>query len=207
MLFRTLAPDTQPGPPDAVAPPPGSDRRWSDGLAIAPMRRRHLRAVAAIEADSSSHPWSRSLFEGELRMPTSRHWLVARRGPQVIGFAGLMWTLEEGHVTNFAVHPDHRRSRVASRLLGSLCDDAAGLGVERVSLEVRVSNEAARSLYTRFGFAPVGVRRGYYNDNGEDALIMCVDDIGGAGFRSRLERMAGDPPAGDDRHEPREDRR
>lgn len=160
-----------------------------DGIVIGPMKRRHLRAVTVIEKAANPHPWSHSLFAGELRMPTSRHWLVARDNRQVVGFAGLMWNVDEGHITNFAVHGDHRRRHVATRLLLAQCRDAIDLGVTQLTLEVRVSNEAARALYGRFGFGPGGVRRGYYNDNGEDALIMWVHDIDGAAFGERVAEL------------------
>lgn len=157
-----------------------------DGIVVGPMKRRHLRAVTAIERAANTHPWSQSLFASELRMPTSRHWLVARDSRQVVGFAGLMWNLDEGHVTNFAVHGDHRRQHVATRMLIAQCSDAINLGVTALTLEVRMSNVAARGLYGRFGFSPGGVRRGYYNDNGEDALIMWAHDIDGPAFGERL---------------------
>ena len=169
---------------------------WSDGVLVAPMKRRHLRAVASIEAASNGHPWSRSLFEGELRMPTSRHWLIARDHREVVGFAGLMWTLDEGHITNFAVHPARRREHIATRLLLAQCRDAVDLGVTSLTLEVRVSNSAARSLYSGFGFAPGGIRRGYYNDNGEDALIMWLHDIGGEESSQRRTRIEAALPVG-----------
>lgn len=165
-----------------------------DGVVICPMKRRHLRAVTAIERAANPHPWSQSLFAGELRMPTSRHWLVARNSREVVGFAGLMWTLDEGHITNFAVHDDHRRRQVAMRMLLAQCLDAIALGVTQLTLEVRMSNEAARALYGRFGFSPGGVRRGYYSDNGEDALIMWVHDIDGAAFGERLASLSAAMP-------------
>lgn len=163
-----------------------SDAARSDGVVIAPMKRRHLRAVAAIESLSNTHPWSRSLFDGELRMPSSRHWLVARNGHEVVGFAGLMWGFDEGHITNFAVHPGHRRRHIATRMLLAQCRDALGFGVNHMTLEVRVSNHPARALYGRFGFAPGGTRRGYYRDNGEDALIMWAHDLDSRAFAERL---------------------
>lgn len=163
------------GPSSAAAP-----------VLIEVMGRTHLRQVAAIEAEASSHPWPLSLFRSELRMPTSRHWLVATAGGDVVGFAGLMWTLDEAHVTNFAVAGTHRRRHVAKRLLLAQLADAVRLGVRDVSLEVRASNDAAQALYRGFGFAPAGIRRGYYNDNGEDALIMWCHDIEGGEQRARL---------------------
>ena len=156
-----------------------------DGVVVCPMLRRHLRAVVAIERRANPHPWSHSLFAGELAMPTSRFWWVAREGRHVLGYSGLMVTLDEGHVTNFAVHEDHRRRHIATRLLLAQFAEADGLEVQDVTLEVRVSNEAAQALYRRFGFAPGGIRRGYYQDDGEDALVMWAHGIGTEEHRRR----------------------
>lgn len=153
---------------------------------IAPMRRRHLRGVVAIEQAANPRPWSARLFAGELRMPTSRIYRVALHDHEVIGYAGLMVTLDEGHVTNVAVHADHRRSQVASRLLLVLLREAAARGVLAVTLEVRMSNQAAQELYRRFGFAPGGVRPNYYAESGEDALIMWAHDIDRPAYAERL---------------------
>ena len=156
-----------------------------DGVVIAPMKKRHLRAVVAIERRANPHPWSQSLFATELTMPTSRFWVVARHGAHVIGYAGLLVTLDEGHITNFAVHEDYRRHHVASRMLLVQCQEAVRRGVNDLTLEVRVSNSAAQGLYRRFGFSPGGIRAGYYNDNGEDALVMWSNDIDSSSQRAR----------------------
>ncbi len=172
---------TREGP--ANAGPAGSV--LDDGVVISPMLRRHLRAVVAIERTANPHPWSHSLFAGELTMPTSRFWVVAREGRHVLGYSGLMVTLDEGHITNFAVHEDHRRRHIGARMLLASCGDAVRRGVTDLTLEVRASNTAAQAMYRRFGFAPGGVRRGYYNDNGEDALVMWAHDIDGERERER----------------------
>lgn len=166
----------------------------ADGVGIAPMRRRHLRGVVAIEERTSHHPWSLGLFLGELRMPTSRHYLVALERHSVLGFAGLMVTGDEGHITNVAVHPDHRRRHIATRLLLVQFREAIRRGVDDVTLEVRVGNTAAQELYRHFGFAPEGVRRGYYADVGEDALVMWAHDIGGERGLARLARVEASLP-------------
>ncbi len=153
---------------------------------VAPMRRRHLRGVVAIERDANPRPWSQRLFAGELRMPTSRLYLVALQDHRVVGYAGLMTTLDEGHVTNVAVHRDHRRQHVATMLLLVLMRRAVERGVVDMTLEVRTSNAAARELYRRFGFAPGGVRKGYYQDTGEDALIMWAHGIDQSDQADRL---------------------
>jgi ribosomal-protein-alanine N-acetyltransferase len=141
------------------------------------MRRRHLRAVTAIERQVNPHPWSHGLFAGELRMPSSRAWVVARARTRVVGFGGLMTVLDEGHITNVAVDPEFHRRHVATRMLLVLASEAVDRGVVDLTLEVRASNRAAQRLYQRFGFAPGGIRRRYYQDNGEDALVMWAHDI------------------------------
>jgi ribosomal-protein-alanine N-acetyltransferase len=165
--------------PAGTAPPTSTVR-------IVPMRRRHLRGVMAIEQLTNHKPWSLGLFMGELRMPTSRHYLVALDGPEVVGFCGLMLTAGEGHITNIAVHPQRRRQSIAARLLLVTMRRAAVEGLEGVTLEVRTSNVAAQELYRRFGFAPGGIRRNYYADVGEDGLIMWAHGIDADGYTVRL---------------------
>ena len=158
---------------------------------VAPMRRRHLRGVVAIEHEANPRPWSARLFAGELRMPTSRVYRVALHEHEVVGYAGLMITLDEGHITNVAVHPDHRRHQIASRLLLVLMREAVARGVTAVTLEVRMTNRAAQELYRRFGFAPGGVRPNYYAESGEDALIMWAHDVDGEAYAERLAAIEG----------------
>jgi ribosomal-protein-alanine N-acetyltransferase len=90
----------------------------------------------------------------------------------IIGYAGLWLILDEAHVTSVAVHPDYRGRRLGELLFNVLIQEAVYLGADRMTLEVRVSNHAARQLYKRLGFVSAGIRKGYYNDNQEDAIIM-----------------------------------
>jgi ribosomal-protein-alanine N-acetyltransferase len=160
-----------------------------DGVVVTPMRRRHLRGVLAIEQKTNHRPWSFGLFMGELRMPHSRSYVVALDRHHVIGFAGLMLIGSEGHVTNIAVHPDHWRRHIATRMLLVQCREAIRMGIEDLTLEVRMSNTAAQELYRRFGFAPGGVRRNYYSDLQEDALIMWAHGIGTDEGLDRIDRI------------------
>ena len=154
-------------------------------VAVAPLRRRHLRGVLAIENLVYPRPWSPTLFASEISQPDSRRYLVALdrgvRGwlpwKQVVGYAGVMVTVGEAHITTVATHPHHHRRKVASRLLVQLLREARALGAEAATLEVRVNNRGAQRLYAAFGFAPVGVRPKYYTETGEDALIMWAYDI------------------------------
>ncbi len=155
-------------------------------VVITPMRRRHLHGVLRIETQVYPRPWSMGLFLGELAVPSGRRYVVARLGPTVIGYAGLMAVLDDGHITTVAVDPAWHRHGIATRLLLCLCREAAKIGVRQLTLEVRTSNKGAQALYSRFGFAPAGLRRGYYVDTGEDALVMWADDIGDGLYADRL---------------------
>lgn len=150
------------------------------------MRRRHLRAVMRIEEVSNPRPWSMGLFLAELRQPDSRAYYVARVGNRVVGYAGLMLVAGDGHVTNVGVDPAFRRLGVATRLMLVLARRALAEGAEALTLEVRVSNTGAQELYRSFGFVPAGVRKRYYSDNGEDALVMWCTDIDTVEHRHRL---------------------
>jgi ribosomal-protein-alanine N-acetyltransferase len=178
-----LSDDTT-APPAATAPPMATE-----GVRIAAMRRRHLRGVMAIEQRTNHRPWSLGLFMGELRMPTSRWYVVALDGHEVVGFCGLMVTADEGHITNIAVHPDRRRESIAARLMLVTMRRAVELQLVGVTLEVRTSNVAAQELYRRFGFVPGGIRRNYYADVGEDGLIMWAHDLDTDGYAERLARI------------------
>lgn len=170
-------------------------------VVIEPMRRRHLRGVLRIEQAVNPRPWSLSLFSSELRYRDSRVYVVARSGTQLVGFAGLMLVAGDGHITNVGVDVDHRRKAIATRLVLELARRALAEGAVALTLEVRVSNDAAQALYRRFGFVPAGVRKAYYADTNEDALIMWANDIDTPEYRARLfEIEAALPPnhTGDD---------
>jgi ribosomal-protein-alanine N-acetyltransferase len=155
---------------------------------IVPMRRRHLRAVLRIEAAVYPKPWSHSLFLSELALRTTRAYFVARVGREVVGYAGLLMTADDGHVTTIAVAPKWQRHSVATRLMLVLARAALARGARNLTLEVRLSNHGAQDLYRRFGFSPVGVRRDYYRDDGkpQDALVMWAHEIDGPEYAALL---------------------
>lgn len=160
------------------------------------MRRRHLRGVMAIERQVYSRPWSPNLFLAEMTEPVNRRYLVAKVDKEIVGYAGLIRYGEEAHVTNIAVDPSHHRRKVASRLLYELLVNAIEMGAQAVSLEVRVSNWGAQRLYGRFGFHPVGLRRNYYQELNEDALIMWTDDVRSKAYAARLAEIGNELPEG-----------
>jgi [ribosomal protein S18]-alanine N-acetyltransferase len=156
-------------------------------LEITRMRRRHLRGVMAIERQVYPRPWSPSLFIAEMSEPSNRSYMVAKSGRDVVGYAGMICYGDEAHVTTIAVDPEHQRRKIGTRLLFELIQTAIDMGARAVSLEVRVSNWGAQRMYTRFGFRPVGVRKGYYQETGEDALVMWADDVHTADYERLLE--------------------
>ena len=156
-------------------------------LSIAPLRRRDLAEIEPIEQASYPRPWTTAVFQSELDMARrgERHYVVARRERRLVGYAGLMFAVGDGHVTNIATDPAVRRSGVATRLLAELAWGAIERQCEALTLEVRASNTGAQELYRRFGFAPVGVRQKYY-ENTEDAIVMWCHDIAEPGYIDRL---------------------
>ena len=158
------------------------------------MRRRHLRGMMAIERQVYPRPWSPNLFLSEMAETRNRCYLVARIDRDTVGYGGLICYGEEAHVTNIAVGPEHHRQKIGTRILHDLMQGAIEMGAHAVSLEVRVSNSGAQHLYEKFGFRPVGVRKNYYQEINEDALIMWVDDIRTPRYRDLLRRRMQDVP-------------
>ena len=146
-------------------------------VVITPMRRRHVRAVLRIEEQVYPRPWSAGLFLSEVGMRSGRTYLVAKVDGRIVGYGGLMYVLPDAHVTTLAVDPAWQRQAIGTRLLVALSRAAIATGATALTLEVRSSNAAAQELYRRFGFAPVGVRKNYYPETNEDALVMWVHDI------------------------------
>ena len=133
--------------------------------------KRHLDALVDLEHQCFSIPWTRAQLAAEL--PDGHHeFLVAEAGETVIGYVGMMFVLDEGYISNVAVSPEQRRQGIASALIEALLRRAEELQLSFVTLEVRESNAPAIALYERFGFAPVGRRKGYYDAPKEDAILM-----------------------------------
>jgi ribosomal-protein-alanine N-acetyltransferase len=154
---------------------------------LVPMRRRHLRSVLRIEGQVYPRPWSLALFMSELGLRSTRSYVVARVDGTVVGYAGLMLTGEDAHVTTIAVDPVWHRHKLGSRLLLFLAREAVRRGCRNLTLEVRVSNLPAQALYQQFGFKPAGIRKNYYQETNEDALVMWAEDIDTPEYRDRLQ--------------------
>lgn len=150
------------------------------------MRRRHIRAVAAIEEQIFPRPWTPALYLSELAQGDTRLYLVALAAGAVVGYAGSMIVAGEGHVTTVGVAPTWHRRGVATRLLLVLAREARHRGVSALTLEVRMSNHGAQRLYQEFGFVPAGVRKNYYAEVNEDGLVMWASPVDTADYEARL---------------------
>lgn len=117
-------------------------------------------------------PWSIDALTYELEENPRAFYIVADLDGQVVGYAGLWWIEDEGHITNVAVKPGYRNRRIGEGIISILIDFTSKEGIKHHTLEVRRSNDPAISLYEKFGFRTEGIRKRYYRNNGEDALIM-----------------------------------
>ena len=156
---------------------------------LVPMRRRHLRSVLRIESQVYPRPWSLSLFMSELAPRSTRAYLVARVEGSVVGYAGLMMTGDDGHVTTIAVDPVWHRHKIGTRLLLAVAREARRRGAANLTLEVRMGNAGAQAMYQKFGFRPAGVRKNYYVESNEDALVMWADEVDTDEYAARLDLL------------------
>jgi [ribosomal protein S18]-alanine N-acetyltransferase len=148
-----------------------------------------LPAVHVIERESFSTPWPSHAYRQELESNRLAHYIVARWGDEIVGFAGIWLLVDEAHVTTFATRRTWRRQGIGERLLLALLDLAIARGAHEATLEVRPSNTPARRLYEKYGFKLVGVRPRYYSDNNEDALIMTTDSLDGRPMKARIAEL------------------
>jgi ribosomal-protein-alanine N-acetyltransferase len=165
-------------------------------VAIGSMKRRHLHGVQRIEQLVYPRPWSLGLFMSEIGIRDTRVYVVARVGGSVVGYGGLMLVLDDGHITTLAVDPAWHRHKIGTRVLATLADAAIDRGVAQLTLEVRASNEPAQGLYRAFGFAPAGIRKGYYVETNEDAIVMWAHDVNTPEYADRLARLRAGIPGG-----------
>ena len=133
--------------------------------------------VAAIEAATFPTPWSEDAFRKEITDNPVARYLVAEKDGAVIGFAGAWIILDESHITNIAILAEHRGNGYGRALTAALMQYLSNLGAAYATLEVRKSNVTAQNLYKSLGYVSVGVRKRYYEDNGEDALLMVCEHM------------------------------
>lgn len=141
-------------------------------IRIVPMDASHLDAIARLEQECFSMPWSRDMLAEELYNDCAAYLVAEDEEEHVLGYAGLQVILDEGYITNVAVWPEYRREHIASQILDVFFNFARAHDLRFITLEVRPGNTAAIALYQKFGFAEMGRRKNYYQKPKEDALIM-----------------------------------
>lgn len=137
------------------------------------MDTSHINGVYELSKACFSIPWSLDSISYEIENPLAKYVIAQDLSTnEVVGFAGVWIVAGEGDITNIAVHPSYRKQGIASQLLSKLLELCKDNNCNDITLEVRVSNTPAQNLYTKFGFVNEGIRKKYYSDNGEDAIIM-----------------------------------
>jgi ribosomal-protein-alanine N-acetyltransferase len=139
---------------------------------IIPMKFEHISGVHGIEEKCFMTPWTKEAFEKELTENQLAFYIVAMKENQVIGYAGMWIIIDEGHITNIAVLPELQGKKIGSLLVEALVEEAKKRQLVGLTLEVRKSNEKAQKLYFKYGFEESGIRKNYYQDMKEDAVIM-----------------------------------
>lgn len=164
--------------------PAGSDA--PKAMLIEPMAQADLPAVLRIEGLSFTTSWPANAFSNEIRDNKLAHYFVGRLGGQLVAYGGIWVILEDSHITTIAVHPEYRGLKLGEEMLLKLLDEAILQGASWITLEVRESNDVAQKLYRKYGFTIVSTRRGYYSDNGENALVMWAGNLKGELYGARL---------------------
>ena len=162
-------------------------------MMIRAMSRSDVPTVATLERDIYPDPWSARVFFDELGHANRSYVVVTEEG-EIIGYGGFMLVESDAHITTLGVAPGHRRRKLGTRILLALVERAVGRGARHLTLEVRATNTDAQLLYERFGFSPVGKRKGYYRE--EDAIVMWAIDIDAEEYSVRLDEIRTEVKAG-----------
>ncbi|MDW0110471.1 ribosomal protein S18-alanine N-acetyltransferase [Sporosarcina aquimarina] len=148
-----------------------------DSIVYRPMLAKDIDDVVATEVEVFTTPWSAEVFEHELTGNDYATYIVAEYEHEVVGHVGMWVVLDECHITNVAVRKSRQGNGIGEALMRQAMDLCRNNGVRAMSLEVRVTNETAQNLYRKLGFQPGGIRKNYYSDDHEDALVMWVELI------------------------------
>ena len=147
----------------------------NDTLIFRQMTEEDIEQILEIEQASFATPWSREAFYNELYQNQFAVYLVLEEKGRVVGYCGVWIVVDEAHITNVALLPEFRGKGMGEAIMRQLMLVAKGKGAQTMTLEVRVSNDVARSLYRKLGFQEGGLRKNYYTDNQEDGLVMWVN--------------------------------
>lgn len=146
-----------------------------DDIIVRHMKLEDIDQICEIEQQAFTTPWTKDAFYNEMVNNLFAFYIVLEAGGLIVGYAGMWTVVDEAHVTNIAIREGYRGKGLGDRLLTEMKSAARALGMMRMTLEVRVSNEVAQSLYAKHDFKSVGIRKRYYTDNHEDAMIMWVE--------------------------------
>lgn len=145
---------------------------------ISQMTAEDIENVVQIEAEVyGEHHWSKSSFYDEMQNNLAKYYVAKTCDGELVGYAGTWHIIDEGHITTIAVKKSHHRQHIGEAIIIKILEDCYSAGIKYLTLEVRVSNTPAINLYTKYGFSSLGTRKGYYQDNNEDALIMWTENI------------------------------
>ena len=137
-----------------------------------------IESVIEIESEAyGKHHWSKSAFYDEMQNNLAKYYVAKTSNGELVGYAGTWHIIDEGHITTIAIKKAYRRNHIGEAIIIKILEDCYSAGIKYLTLEVRVSNEPAIGLYSKYGFNSLGTRKGYYQDNNEDALIMWTENI------------------------------
>lgn len=136
------------------------------------MKIEDLEGVYKVELSAFSDPWSFSAFKSEMKNKLAKYIVAEDENGKIVGYIGVWYIIDEAHINNVAVHKEHRGKQIGSMLMEYLIEGCLEDSINSITLEVRKSNEIAQNLYRKYGFKPGGIRKEYYSDNREDAIIM-----------------------------------
>ena len=156
-----------------------------ESIVIERMKHADVPRVMEIERQCFPIPWHESAYLTELSN-RSAYYVVSKMLDKVVGYAGLWIIMDESHITTIGVDPDYRGRKIGEQLLVAMLDEALDRGARRVTLEVRERNLVAQNLYRKYGFIPAAIRRGYYTDNNENAIVMWINNIHDPEYRAKL---------------------
>lgn len=156
-------------------------------ICISKMTADDIETVVEIEAEAyGQHHWSKSSFYDEMQNNLAKYYVARNSSGEIVGYAGTWHIVDEGHITTIAVKKSEMRKHIGEALIVKILEDCYQEGIKYLTLEVRVSNLPAIGLYTKYGFNSLGTRKGYYQDNNEDALIMWTENIFYDKFKTRF---------------------
>jgi ribosomal-protein-alanine N-acetyltransferase len=159
-------------------------------ITISPMTKDDVEAVVEIEAEAyGKHHWAKSSFYDEMSNNLAKYYTAKTPTGELVGYAGTWHIIDEGHITTIAVKNDYLRNHIGESIIHEIIEDCYRDEVKYLTLEVRVSNIPAIKLYEKYGFQSLGTRKGYYQDNDEDALIMWTENIFYEKFKTKYKEQ------------------